>query len=92
LLKNRSKRYNSSSTEALDIKNFIGQVHLFAFYIVLSKLTAVCSVIFIFECTMHKALQLSLFVLRKFKQLSLQVLGAIERFLFLMSRQIRALY
>jgi hypothetical protein len=91
-LKNRSKRYNSSSTEALDIKNFIGQVHLFAFYIVLSKLTAVCSVIFIFECTMHKALQLSLFVLRKFKQLSLQVLGAIVRFLFLMSRQIRALY
>jgi uncharacterized C2H2 Zn-finger protein len=26
--------YNSSSTEALDINNFIGQVHLFAFYIV----------------------------------------------------------
>jgi hypothetical protein len=67
-LKNHSKRYNSSSTETLDINNFIGQVHLFAFYVVLSKLTAVCFVIFIFECAMHKAQKLSLFVLRKFKQ------------------------
>jgi hypothetical protein len=33
---NRSKRSQSRSVEALDVQNFIGQVHLIVFYIVIA--------------------------------------------------------
>jgi hypothetical protein len=60
----RSK--NFSSNEVVDINNFIGQVHLFVFYILVSILTGICIVIFVFECTIRNAGELSLFVLKKF--------------------------
>jgi hypothetical protein len=44
-----SKRLNSSSTEGPDAISFIGQAHLFVFYIVLSTLIAVCFVVFLSE-------------------------------------------
>jgi hypothetical protein len=88
----RSKNSNSSSLEAQDISNFIGQVHLIVFYIVISVLIAICVGIFLLECTMHKARELSLFVLTKFKHFSLQLLWTIVRLLYLMSRLIGCLY
>jgi hypothetical protein len=42
---------NSSSPPGLDIKNFIGQVHLFGVYMLISILSVNCVVIFAFECT-----------------------------------------
>jgi hypothetical protein len=91
-LSNRSKRSNSSSVEALDVQNFIGQVHLIVFYIVIATLAAICIAIFLLECAMPKARGFSLFVLTKFKHVSLQLLWTIVRFLFLMCRIIGRLY
>jgi hypothetical protein len=87
-LENRSKRYNSSSAEGLDAQNFIGQVHLVVFYIVIAILTAICVAIFLLEYAMQSAQALSLFVLNKSKHFCLQLLWTIVRFLSLMRRQI----
>jgi hypothetical protein len=92
LLRMRSKKSNSSSTETLDISNFIGQVHLIVFYTSISVLTAICIAIFLLECAIPKARELSLFVQVKVKHVSLQLLWTIVRFLFLMSRLIGSLY
>jgi hypothetical protein len=77
----RSEKSNTSSGEALGISNFIGQVHLIAFYIVMSVLTAICIAIFLLECLTPKARELSLFVLTIFKHASLQVFWTIVRFI-----------
>jgi hypothetical protein len=84
----RSKRSNSSSVEALDVQNFIGQVHLIVFYIVIAILTAICVVIFLLECVMQNAQALVLIVLNKFKHYSLQLLRTIVRSLSLMRKLI----
>jgi hypothetical protein len=87
-LENRSKRSNSSLVEAADAQNFIGQIHLIAFYIVIGIITAICVAIFLLECAMQNAQALSLFVLQKFTHFSLQLLWTIVRSVFLMSRLI----
>jgi hypothetical protein len=87
-LENRSKRFNSSSVEPPDVQNFIGQVHLIVFYIVIAILTAICVAIFLVECAMQNAQALSKFVLNKFKHLSLKLLWTISRTLLLVSRHI----
>jgi hypothetical protein len=87
-LEDRSKRFNSSSVEPPDVQNFIGQVHLIAFYIVIAILTAICVAIFLVECAMQNAQALSKFVLNKFKHLSLKLLWTISRTLLLISRLI----
>jgi hypothetical protein len=51
----RSKRSNSSSVESLDVQNFVGQLHLIVFYIVIAILTAICVAIFLLEFAMQKA-------------------------------------
>jgi hypothetical protein len=66
-LEGRPERTNSSSVEALDAQNFIGQVHLIVFYIVISIITAICVAIFSLECAMQNAQALSLIILNKFK-------------------------
>jgi hypothetical protein len=71
---NRSKMSNASSTEVLDVQNFVGQVHLIVFYIVIAILTAICVAIFLLEFAMQNAQVLSLFLLRKFVHYSLQFL------------------
>jgi hypothetical protein len=80
----RLKTSSSSSNKDLDISNFIGQVHLIVFYIVISALTTICVGIFVLECAMQKAREILLFVLAKFKHFSLQLLWTIVRFLSLM--------
>jgi hypothetical protein len=87
-----SKNSNSSSTETLDISNFIGQVHLIEFYIVISVLTAICIAIFLLECGTEKARANSLFVQARITHVSLQLLWTIVRCLYLMSRLIGRLY
>jgi hypothetical protein len=91
-LENLSKRSNSSSVEVIDIQNFIRQVHLIVFYILIAILTAICVAIFIFECAMQNSQALSLIVLNEFKHFSLKSLLTIVRSLFLMSRQIGRLF
>jgi hypothetical protein len=85
-LENRSKRFNSSSVEPPDVQNFIGHVHLIVFYIVIAILTSMCVTIFLFECAMRNAQALALFVLNKFKHLSLKLFWTIVRTLLLVSR------
>jgi ABC-type phosphate transport system permease subunit len=87
-LESRSKRSNSSSAEAPDVQNFIGQVHLVVFYIVIATLTAIFVAIFLVECAMQNAQALSIFVLNKFKHYSFQLLWTILRTLLLISRHI----
>jgi hypothetical protein len=87
-LDDRSKWSNSSSVEALDARNFIGQVHLIAFYIVIGILTAICVAIFLLECAIQNVRLLSLFVLNKVKRFSLQLSWTMVRCVFLMSRTI----
>jgi hypothetical protein len=82
----------SSSTEVLDIQNFIGQVHLFVFYILISILTGICVVVFVFECAIQDARQLSLFVFAKLMHIIFQLLYTIVRSLCLMSRLLSQLY
>jgi hypothetical protein len=84
----RSKKSKTTSTEALDISNFIGQVHLIVFYIVISVLTAICVGIFLLECVMQKVLEVSLLVQTKFTHFGFQLLRPIVRSLFLMSKLI----
>jgi hypothetical protein len=81
-----SKRSNSSSTEAFDIANFIGQVHLFVFYTVTAMLTAICIVFFFIECAIQNAVELSLFILAKFKTFSKNLFRAFVRCLVLIKR------
>jgi hypothetical protein len=83
---------NSSSTEVLDIQNFIGQVHLFVFYILISILTGICVVFFVFECAIQDARQLSLFVFAKLMHIIFQLWRTIVRSLGLMSRLLSQLY
>jgi hypothetical protein len=91
-LQMRSHMSNSSSAEALDISNFIGQVHLIVVYIVISVLTAICVAIFLLECAMRRVREVSLFVLSQFTHFSLQLLWTIIRFFYLMSRLIGRIY
>jgi hypothetical protein len=84
----RSKRANSSSVEALDVQNFIGQVHLIVFYIVIAILTAICVATFLLECAVQNAQALSHIVLNEFKHYSLQLLWTIVRSLTLMIKLI----
>jgi hypothetical protein len=87
-LEDRSEGSNSSSVETFDLSNFIEQVHLIVFYIVIAVLTAICVAIFLLECAIKNAQALSLFTLKKFKHVSLQLLWTIVRSIFLMSRLI----
>jgi hypothetical protein len=59
---------NSSSTETLDFNNFIGQVHFPLFYTVVSMLTGIFVFVFLSECAIENAPELSLFVHKKIKQ------------------------
>jgi hypothetical protein len=72
-LQTRAEMSNSSSTEALDVANFMGQVHLLVFYIVIAILTTICIAIFIIECGMQNVRGLSLFVLTIFQHVNLEV-------------------
>jgi hypothetical protein len=83
-LKSRSKRSNSSSVEAHDVQNFIGQVHIIVFYIVIAILTAICVAIFLLECAMQNAQVISTFVLQIFIHFCLKLLWTIVRSIFLM--------
>jgi hypothetical protein len=91
-LEDRSKRSNSSSTEALDISNFIGQVHLIMFYIVTSILTTICIAIFLLECAIQNSRETSFLFLTKVKHVSLQLLWKIVDFIYSMSRLAGRLY
>jgi hypothetical protein len=84
----RLEVFNSSSREVLEQDDFVGQVHLFAFYIIIAKLFAICIVVFLAECAMQNARQVSLLVLTKYKHFSLQLLRTVVRFLSLVSRLI----
>jgi hypothetical protein len=88
-LESLSKRSNSTSPEAVDVQNFIGQVHLIVFYIVVAVLTTICFAIFVLECAMQNIKALFLFALKKIKHFSLQLLWTSVRSVFLMSRLIR---
>jgi hypothetical protein len=91
----RLKRFNSSSASASqdhNASNYVGQVHLYGFYMLVSIFTVVSVVIFVLECVKQQVIQLSLPVLAKFKHISLEFLWTIVRFLFLMSRLISSLY
>jgi hypothetical protein len=70
-LSNRLERSNSSSAESEHFYNFIGQVHLFPFYNIILNLTAICVAVFVWECLMQNAQQLSVLVLIKLKQFSI---------------------
>jgi hypothetical protein len=88
----RSKTSNSSSVEVSDISNFIGQVHLIAFYIVISVLAVISVAIFLLEFGMPRARKLSLFVLKIFIHCSFQLLWTIVRFLYKMSSLVGRVY
>jgi hypothetical protein len=79
---------NSSSTEVLDLNNFIGQVHLFVFYRLIFILTGICIVVFVFECAIQKAQLLSLSALKKVRQFSFNLVWTAVRCLFLVCRLI----
>jgi hypothetical protein len=85
-LEGRPERTNSSSVEAFDFQNFIGQVHLIVFYILISIITAICVAIFLLEWAMQNARALSLIILNKFKHISLKSPWAIVCSLSLNSR------
>jgi hypothetical protein len=87
-LENRPKSSNSSSVGAHDVQNFIGQVHLTVFYIIIGIPTALCVAIFLLECAMQNAQALSIFILNKFKHYSLKFLFSIVCSLSLMNRLI----
>jgi hypothetical protein len=74
------------SVEALDEQNYIDQVHLIVFHILIGILRAIFISIFLLECAIPKARELSVFVLTKYKHVSLQLLWTIVCFLYLMSR------
>jgi hypothetical protein len=86
------KLSNSSSTEVRDINNFIGQVHLLVFYILISRLTGICIVVFIFECAIQNAQELLIFVLAKLIHVILEIYWTIFRFLLLVNRLLIRLY
>jgi hypothetical protein len=80
---------NSSSVEVGD---FIGQVHLLVFYILISRLTGICIDVFIFECAIQNAQELSLFVFAKLIHVILEIYWTIFRFLLLVNRLLIRLY
>jgi hypothetical protein len=83
---------NSSSTEVPDINNFIGQLHLFVFYKLISILTGICIAVFVLECAIQDAEELSLFVFAKFIHIILEIYSTILRSLCLMSRLLIRIY
>jgi hypothetical protein len=83
-----SNNLSSSLVEAVNVQNFIGQVHLTSFYIVTAIITAICVVICVLECAMQNAQALSIYVVNNFKHFSLQLLWTIVLSLSLMRRQI----
>jgi hypothetical protein len=87
-LDNGPKWSNGTTAGAQDRNNFIGQAHFFVFYMVILILAGICVLIFLSECAIKNARQLSRMVLTKFKQFSLELLWAVVRFLYLMSRLI----
>jgi hypothetical protein len=87
------KRYersnnNSSSTETLDFSNFIGQIHFPLVYTVVSILTGICVVVFLSECAIENALELSLFALKKIKRFGMILVWTVVRCLYLVGRLI----
>jgi hypothetical protein len=89
-LEDRPKRSNSSSVGALDAQNFIGQVHLIVFYIVIGIITVICFAIFLLESAIQNAQVHTLFV--QIKHYSLQLLWTIFRPLSLLRRLIGRLF
>jgi hypothetical protein len=84
----RFNRSNSSSptNQSLDLNNFVGQVHLYVFYMIVLILTAFCVLVFVLECAGQSAKQLLFLVLTKFKHFSLEFVWTVARCLFLMGR------
>jgi hypothetical protein len=91
-LLNHWKRSNSSSMESFDLSSFIGQVHLYVFYKVISILTSICIAVFIFEFAKKIAQVHSVLVVKKFKRACLQLLWTIVRSIFLTGRLLVLLY
>jgi hypothetical protein len=84
-----NKRFNnSSSTESPDLSNFIGQVHLSVFYILVSILAVTCILVFLFECAIQNAKELSLFAFKKIQQFGINLLWLFIRCIFLVGRLI----
>jgi hypothetical protein len=91
-LVNHWKRSDSSSTESFDLSRFIGQVHLYVFYTIISILTSICIAVFIFELATKNAQGHSFLVVKKFKRASLQLLWTFARSLILTGRLLVLLY
>jgi hypothetical protein len=77
---------NSSSTESPDFTNFIGQVHLPVIYFLVSILTGICIVVFLPECAIQTAQNLSLLAFKKIKQFGMNLVWTVVRCLFLAAR------
>jgi hypothetical protein len=86
----RFNRSNSSSptNQSLDLNNFVGQVHLYVFYMIVSILAAFCGLVFVLECAGQHAKQLSFIVLTKFKHFSLEFVWTDGCSLFVFDGQI----
>jgi hypothetical protein len=72
----------STQKQSFDLNNFIGNVHLLAFYNTVSILVTIFIVVFLSECAMQTVKNLSILALTKLKQASLKLLWTIVRFLF----------
>jgi hypothetical protein len=84
-----NKRFNnSSSTESPDLSNFIGQVHISVFYILVSILAVTCILVFLFECAIQNAQELSLFAFQKIQLFGINLLWLFIGGLFLVGRLI----
>jgi hypothetical protein len=73
--RNSLGNFNSNSTDGLDVNNFIGQVHLSVYYIVVfhNKSNLHCYTV-LFKCALRNAQQLSLFNLTKLEPFCLRLL------------------
>jgi hypothetical protein len=84
----RLRTSNSSSSETPNTVNFIGQVHLSIFYVIVSILTVICIVVFSFACAIGEAKELLAFLLKVLKSFSLQLFLKVNRLMFWISRLI----
>jgi hypothetical protein len=79
---------NFIATEVLGINNFIGQVHLFQVYILISVLTGICIVVFLLECAIQNAPRLSVFTLQKCRHFRKNLGCTVVRCIFFVARAI----
>jgi hypothetical protein len=86
-----AKYMNRTSTEGPDLANFIGKVHLYVFYIVVSILKVICIVVFLAEWAKKSARKLSLSALETVKQCCMYLWWTVVRCLFLVGRLISRL-